>query len=118
MFFQILDIISRKLPALKLGDKILPGILVLRGFSSDSFGCKWAKDILRKTTRFNIDDYDNSWFVEFFKVLRKEKTDFPFDFMEVLEMLGELSEKMDQQGMLIKRGNGMKNIISSYCMYY
>jgi hypothetical protein len=98
-FFKILEIISQKLPALKLGDKILPGIFLLRGFSPDSFGCKWAKEILGKTEKITADDYDYYSFLQFYKCIIKEKSDFELDLLQVLELLGDLSEKMDYQGM-------------------
>lgn len=98
-FFRILEYISLKLPALKLGDKILPGILVLRGFQGDTFGCKWAKEILRKAVCFRGDDYDYGLFLEFYKVIVRDNALYPLDFVQVLDMFGELTEKMDQIGM-------------------
>jgi hypothetical protein len=96
-FFRVLEIISLQLPTLKLGNRILPGVLLLRGFPMNCFGCKWAKDILSRMNEFRLDDYDHYSFNQFYHCLKREGGEFELDFLQVLEMLGDLSQKMDEQ---------------------
>ena len=96
---QLLELISRKLPALKLADKILPGILMLR-CSRESICSKWAIEILKKKSRVLESDYQVSTFEVFIRILRGEETEWDkfVDIKEMLEMMGDLIEKMDGKG--------------------
>ena len=94
-------------PGLRLSDKILPGILLLKMSKNENFAA-WADTILRKKNLFTLSDYDEkNFFNIIFKKLKRQDTEWDrfISTTEMMNLLIYLSKIMDNSGIKLRVKN-------------